>query len=146
MDPIQATNFAYLLLALCMYSRNEPRATLVVIVFFVSYVHHLYPEKQILQRLDGTIANICLLLIVPLYFSKKQKTWQYWLSCETFALSLYFYVMSGNDFTSRSYLFNHSMWHVTSALALSIMLFAPDKERSTIISTRESAARIKSIF
>lgn len=127
MDIIQLTNLAYLGLALCMKSKNEPYATLVLIVFFVSALHHYFPSKKVLQRLDGTIANISLLIILPHYLTRKQKTWHYWLSCETFALALYFYILSGDDFSSSSYVLNHSLWHVLSALALFIMICAPDK-------------------
>jgi hypothetical protein len=127
MDLIQVTNLAYLGLALCMIFRNEPYATLVIIVFFVSALHHYFPSKKVLQRLDGTIANISLLLLLPHYLKRKQKTWHYWLSCETFALALYFYIISGDDFLSLSYVLHHSLWHVLSALALFIMTCAPDK-------------------
>ena len=127
MDIIQLTNLAYLSVALCMFAKKEPNASLVLFVFCVSTLHHYFPDKNSLQRLDGTIANISLIIILPYYLTKKQKTWHYWLSCEVFALSIYFYVMSGNDYKRQSYIMYHSAWHLLSALSLAIMLRAPNK-------------------
>ena len=125
-DFIQLSNFSYALLALYMYRQKNPHSTLVLVVFYVSLLHHSFPDKKVLQRLDGTIANISLAIILPYYLIKKRKTWHYLLSIITFMVALYCYVKSGNDYTKTSYVYYHSLWHILSPLALFIMIHSPN--------------------
>jgi len=127
-DFIQISNFSYALLAFYMYGQKNPHSTLVLLVFCVSLLHHYFPDKKVLQRLDGTIANISLAIILPYYLTKKHKSWHYWLSIITFILALYCYVKSGNDYTKTSYVYYHSLWHILSPLALYIIIHAPNHQ------------------
>ena len=131
-DFITISNFSYAVLALYMYGQKNPHSTLVLVVFCVSLLHHSFPDKKVLQRFDGTIANISLAIILPYYLIKKHKTWQYWLSIVTFIVALYCYLKSGNDYTKTSYIYYHSFWHILSPLALFIMIQAPNYQYKKI--------------
>jgi hypothetical protein len=140
MDPIQVTNLCYLTLSLFMKFKNEPHSFLVFYIFLVSFLHHAYPKDRQLQRLDGTLANLSLLVLLPTFLSRKQKkSIFFWLSIELFALSLFCYVSCGDDFTSTKFVAYHSMWHVTSAFSLFLMCLAPN----TIPDTRSETFILK---
>jgi hypothetical protein len=127
MDFIQLSNISYLVAALLMREKKDTNAPFLLIVFLVSALHHFYPTDRVLQRFDGTIANICLLILLPFYLRHKKKSLQYWLSCQVFALSLYFYVSCGDDYTSTQYTVNHSIWHLLSAASVILIISAPSK-------------------
>ena len=138
MDPVQWTNAAYLLLACYMLCNRRKHGELVFLVFLTSVLHHAFPYNMQLQRVDGIVACTTLFFIIPHYllsrrYQKKNSVltcWKFWLSCELFIASLYFYVSSGNDPSVQNYVTNHSLWHITSALALFVMLFEQKLQKS----------------
>lgn len=137
-DFIQLSNLSYLTLGLYMLKKRHVHSDLVIIVFFVSALHHYFPKEKILQRLDGTIANIILAIILPYYLINKQKTFHYFASILTFIVALIFYIKSGNDFNSKSYIMYHSLWHIISPLALYILLHAPNYDFNTDLFNNEN--------
>jgi hypothetical protein len=132
MDFIQVSNLSYFFVALLLYKKKDSNANLVLIVFFVSALHHAFPSNRVLQRFDGTIANLCLLFLLPYYLTHKKKSFLYWASCQVFAFSICLYVLCGDEYKSTRYIVYHSLWHIVSALSLAVMIGAPDQELAEV--------------